>query len=96
MSRLAKNHTIRVIQDSQIDAFRLMSTPRVDDRAPTLQGFNAMKKEVRVAMLDEGAQMPATSPHVPRPANSFILYRQHLHQQVTDANPGVPNTEICE
>ncbi|KAJ5965917.1 hypothetical protein N7481_012631 [Penicillium waksmanii] len=31
---------------------------------------------------------------VPRPPNSFILYRQHHHKPVTAANPGVPNTAI--
>lgn len=33
---------------------------------------------------------------IPRPPNSFILYRQHYHRSVTASNPGIKNTEICE
>lgn len=33
---------------------------------------------------------------IPRPPNSFILYRKHFHKSITASNPGVPNTEICE
>lgn len=43
-----------------------------------------------------GIEIPREPPRVPRPPNSFILYRQHHHHAVTAANPGVQNTQICE
>lgn len=33
---------------------------------------------------------------VARPPNAFILYRQHHHGRLVDANPGVHNYQICE
>ncbi|KAK8024031.1 HMG box protein [Apiospora rasikravindrae] len=32
----------------------------------------------------------------PRPANSFMLYRKHVHGEVTAQNPGVKNSEISK
>ncbi|KAJ5768023.1 hypothetical protein N7533_000606 [Penicillium manginii] len=31
---------------------------------------------------------------IPRPPNSFMLYRKHHHKPITAENPGVPNTAI--
>lgn len=50
---------------------------------------------VREAAKD-GLPIPLEPAHIPRPPNSFILYRQHYHHTVTADNPGTPNTEICE
>jgi hypothetical protein len=49
-------------------------------------------------LVQEAAEdgLPLEPAHIPRPPNSFILYRQHHHHTVTDANPGTPNTQICE
>lgn len=38
--------------------------------------------------------IPQTFEKVPRPPNSFILYRQHHHHAVHAANPGIPNPQI--
>ncbi|KAK8073848.1 hypothetical protein PG994_004747 [Apiospora phragmitis] len=32
----------------------------------------------------------------PRPANSFMLYRKHVHAEVTAQNPGVKNAQISQ
>jgi hypothetical protein len=32
---------------------------------------------------------------VPRPPNAFILYRQHHHDMVKNANPELHNNDIC-
>ncbi|CAJ0914132.1 1519_t:CDS:2, partial [Entrophospora sp. SA101] len=33
-------------------------------------------------------------PYIPRPPNSFILYRQHHHPLILNKNPGINNSEI--
>ncbi|CAG8497836.1 4052_t:CDS:10 [Ambispora leptoticha] len=33
-------------------------------------------------------------PYIPRPPNSFILYRQHHHPLILNQNPGINNSEI--
>lgn len=52
--------------------------------------------EVHAAVQEAGVKMPTTPVKVPRPPNSFILYRQSLHQSTTAENPGLRNTEICK
>jgi hypothetical protein len=39
---------------------------------------------------------PEPAPKIPRPPNSFILYRQYHHPLVKEANPGIHNNEICK
>lgn len=36
-----------------------------------------------------------TEKKLPRPANSFILYRKSLHPELKAANPGMHNNDIC-
>lgn len=33
---------------------------------------------------------------IPRPANAFILYRQHHHPEVKANHPGMHNNDICK
>ena len=33
---------------------------------------------------------------IPRPPNAWILYRQHHHASVRDANPGLMNVDLCK
>lgn len=33
---------------------------------------------------------------IPRPPNSFILFRKDNHAKMVEANPGLHNTKICE
>ncbi|PKC08917.1 mating-type protein Mat a-1, partial [Rhizophagus irregularis] len=33
-------------------------------------------------------------PYIPRPPNSFILYRQHHHPLILNQHPGINNSEI--
>lgn len=44
----------------------------------------------------QGMNMYPDLQKIPRPPNSFILYRKHHHKSTTASNPGVPNTIICE
>ena len=39
---------------------------------------------------------PKRAPKIPRPPNSFILYRQHYHPLIKESNPGIHNNEICK
>lgn len=96
--RAAKSRAIRVVHDSHIGALRFISSPRMagDYDCLDLDSWREIQDEVHVAVEQGDAKIPISSPHVPRPANSFILYRQNLHKEVTDANPGVKNTEICK
>ncbi|CAG8498082.1 15325_t:CDS:2 [Funneliformis mosseae] len=37
---------------------------------------------------------PSPKPYIPRPPNSFILYRQHHHPLILNKHPGINNSEI--
>lgn len=45
---------------------------------------------------DEGMEATKKTPKVPRPPNAFILYRQHWHSYVKEANPELQNSQICK
>lgn len=93
--RIDQGRAIRAIYDSHINSVRLLAIPGTRLGAE-LEEHNEMSLESHLAIYQGQARVPASSPHIPRPPNSFILYRQSHHQETTAANPGVPNTEICK
>lgn len=100
--------TVTYIRDPTIDAWRIGSAdsfrksmimmyddPDADEDDPDALMDTQVEDGITAAMK-RGVSVPLASPRVPRPPNSFILYRQHHHHKVTAENPGVRNTEICE
>lgn len=86
---------MNVVWDVSINCVRMIPLPE-DESELNVQTFHTLSKEVHQAVYQGDSRMPETSPKIPRPPNSFILYRQSRHKEVTAANPGVPNTEICK
>lgn len=84
---------ISMIWDPSIGSTRIR--PRGN---PQLQPLDLHTHKMLSHLLEEAAEdgLPLEPAHIPRPPNSFILYRQHHHHAVTNANPGTPNTQICE
>lgn len=71
-------------EDTTIDA--IVITPDISVLAPgpeRMTTFNKGKAAAKVAK-------------VPRPPNSFILYRQHHHPIIKAQNPDYHNNRICE
>lgn len=81
--------------DISVRAFRLYPYFNLQLSPLDLSTHHLLSDLVQDA-LQNGLEIPVNRAHIPRPPNSFILYRQHHHHPVTAANPGVPNTEICE
>jgi len=42
------------------------------------------------------AEAKSSQAKIPRPPNAWILYRQHHHASVRDANPGMMNVDLCK
>ncbi|KAJ5377760.1 uncharacterized protein N7496_005169 [Penicillium cataractarum] len=95
-----------IIIDQTIDAYRIGICDSYPKKLPRsafvyedkngndrMGNDKKINREIRAA-IEEGVNVPLASPRVPRPPNSFILYRQHHHHAVTAENPGIPNTEI--
>jgi len=61
-----------------------------------LEAHQEISKQVHEAVHHAGVKVPGIPVRVPRPPNSFILYRQSLHSSTTAENPGLRNTEICK
>lgn len=89
---------VHAVWDGSVSSLRL--TPHPEEELPVnLEAFEALSREVDLTFSQREVRMPeqhATPPKVPRPPNSFILYRQNHHKEITAANLGVPNTEICK
>lgn len=98
------------IEDESISAIRLLATPPLPHSFSPLalnmpgpgqmrytgsKVHNYLSRQVHQAILDGNCKLPSSSTKVPRPPNSFILYRQHHHHAVTADNPDLKNTEIC-
>lgn len=88
------NAPISSFLDLTINAIRLRECPR--QMMPLDVSSHNFFTEVARYADDNGVAIPPETPHIPRPPNSFILYRQHHHHAITAANPATPNTEICE
>ncbi|KAJ5152948.1 uncharacterized protein N7482_009426 [Penicillium canariense] len=86
-----------LIKDPSISVYRIAPRTKFVDGVP-LQPMDTedhwlISREVHQAVRN-GVKIPLVSPRIPRPPNSFILYRQHHHHTVTAENPGVQNTQI--
>ncbi|CAG8466610.1 1057_t:CDS:2 [Acaulospora morrowiae] len=70
-------------------------------------GFDEMVLDDQVSDDFSGANSPTSTgggifaakqnrkkPYIPRPPNSFILYRQHHHPLILNQHPGINNSEI--
>ncbi|KAJ5118605.1 hypothetical protein N7526_010242 [Penicillium atrosanguineum] len=90
---ISRGKLVRAVKDSTISCVRLMVVP--DNFLPINPDIHQkISLEVHAAVQEAGVKMPTTPVKVPRPPNSFILYRQSLHQSTTAENPGLRNTEI--
>ncbi|PKC74980.1 hypothetical protein RhiirA1_372795 [Rhizophagus irregularis] len=56
--------------------------PQISSTSPTGNNLNFPTKQTR------------KKPYIPRPPNSFILYRQHHHPLILNQHPGINNSEI--
>ncbi|KAJ5594450.1 uncharacterized protein N7459_000658 [Penicillium hispanicum] len=103
------NRPVSWIEDESISAVRLLPTPPLPHnfspfvlnapgpgqmRYTDSMVHNYLSRQVHHAMLNGDCKLPSSSTKVPRPPNSFILYRQHHHHTVTAENPDLKITEI--
>ncbi|KAJ5726403.1 uncharacterized protein N7483_007760 [Penicillium malachiteum] len=89
---------IRIATDTTIQALRLMPLSDSNSTAETLNWdkLNHIAQQVKEAVSVGQVEGPGQSEKIPRPMNSWILYRQHHHHAVSEANPSLPNTEISK
>lgn len=86
------------MDDDSINVLRIipMGTEEREQVLPVNnRDFKRISHAVHAAALT-GTIMPAKPEKVPRPPNSFILYRQYHHNATKEANPGISNNDICE
>ncbi|KAF3403850.1 MAT+ sexual cell fertilization-promoting factor [Penicillium rolfsii] len=87
------NLPVVVVMDISIRALRIRAHNNSQLLPIDVQTHKLLTQLIKGAGLD-GLLIPIERAHIPRPPNSFILYRQHHHHAITAANPGVPNTDI--
>ncbi|KAJ5738332.1 hypothetical protein N7493_001487 [Penicillium malachiteum] len=88
--------TVQLVEDPTIQAVRLMPIFNTNAAALDWVKLDHIATQVREAVSVGQVEAPARPGKIPRPMNSWILYRQHHHRAVSDANPNLPNTEISK
>lgn len=95
LKRRYLNKKVSPVFDRTISAIRLTSAEHkmvpIDDEVR--QELNEL---IAMAVFHNGLKMPAVGAHVPRPPNSWILYRQHHHRAIKEKNPKATNCELCK
>ncbi|KAJ5766483.1 uncharacterized protein N7511_004099 [Penicillium nucicola] len=98
------NKQVQILADTSIECYRVYPHEFTKDMIPdqlkvggkalSLADHRCISKAVHKAASRNGVRIPARSAKVPRPPNSFILYRQANHHAVKAANPDITNNEI--
>ncbi|KAJ5710807.1 mating-type HMG-box protein MAT1-2 [Penicillium malachiteum] len=93
LSMLIKR-AVQVLDDPTIQAVRLLP---IFENAQALDWvkLDHIARQVKEAVSVGQVERPRAG-KIPRPMNSWILYRQHHHRAVAEANPDMPNTEISK
>ncbi|KAJ6032292.1 mating-type HMG-box protein MAT1-2 [Penicillium herquei] len=87
---------IQLVADPTIQALRLMPVSNSNGPALDWAKLNHIATQVKEAVAVGQVECPDRAGKIPRPMNSWILYRQHYHRAVSEANPNLPNTEISK
>lgn len=104
MSSTILNQPVVAFQDKQIGYLRIMPAPAYlagadsgDNptavQSPTSTSTASLK--ANTSKQGNKGKSAVKEAKVPRPPNAFILYRQHHHDILKNANPGLHNNEIC-
>lgn len=82
---------VKYVNEEVEDSPESISSPNNGNMA--LKNFDTLSGSGMAASSHES---PEKLPKVPKPANSWILYRQSKHAGVVAENPGMHNSEICK
>lgn len=85
--------TCHAVRDDTIQSMRIIAY--YGPLPLSMNQHQQISRSVHTAAFN-GMKMPRKAEKVPRPANSFILFRQKRHHAIKIANPGISNNEICK
>ncbi|KAJ5306569.1 hypothetical protein PENANT_c031G11292 [Penicillium antarcticum] len=98
------NKQVQILADTSIECYRvhpheftkgmIPDQLKIGGKPLELGDHQRISKAIHKATTENAVRVPTRSTKIPRPPNSFILYRQANHHAVKDANPNITNNEI--